>query len=131
MNHLNWPHALTSKQESPLPPTILATLITSLHMRPFQALPMLFPPILLFSTYLNLNSFVIDSAGITAAWSGLYILLARRRKTIGRGIAGRFTNQFGARGLVRGASMGIAGVNLVAGGVTYAFGRRKEEDKAL
>jgi len=117
--------------KSPLPPTILATLITSLHLRPFQALPMLFPPVLLFSTYLNLNSFVIDSAGITAAWSGLYILLARRRRTSGKGIAGRFTNRFGARGLVSGATIGVAGVNLVAGGITYAFGRRKEEDNAL
>jgi len=50
---------------------------------------------------------------------------------MGKGIAGRFTNRFGARGLVRGASMGVAGVNLVAGGITYAFGRRKEEDGAL
>jgi hypothetical protein len=92
---------------------------------------MLFPPILLFSTYLNLNSFVTDSAGITAAWSGLYILLAGRRKTMGKGITGRFTNRFGARGLVRGVTMGVAGVNLVAGGITYAFGRRKEEENAL
>jgi hypothetical protein len=110
---------------------LLATLITSLHLRPFHALPMLFPPVLLFSTYLNLNSFAIDSAGITAAWSGLYILLASRRKIMGKGIAGRFTSRFGARGLVRGAAMGVAGVNLVAGGVTYAFGERKEDDKAF
>jgi hypothetical protein len=89
---------------------------------------MLFPPVLLFSTYLNLNSFVIDSAGITAAWSGLYILLAQRRKTSGLGIVGRFTNRFGARGLVRGTTMGVAAVNLVACGVTYALGRRKDED---
>jgi hypothetical protein len=130
-NRWNTSHPLMPKLESPLPPTILATLITSLHLRPFQTLPMLFPPVLLFSTYLNLNSFVIDSAGLTAAWSGLYILLAQRRKTMGRGIAGRFTNRFGARGLVRGAAIGLAGVNLVACGVTYAFGRRKEEDKTL
>lgn len=46
-------------------------------------------------------------------------------------MAGRFSNRFGARGLVRGAAMGLAGVNLVAGGVTYALGRRKDEDTAL
>lgn len=50
---------------------------------------------------------------------------------MGKGIAGRFTSRFGARGLVRGAAMGVAGVNLVAGGVTYAFGERKEDDKAF
>jgi hypothetical protein len=114
--------------ESPLPPTILATFITALHFRPFQPLPMLFPPVLLFSTYLNLNSYVVDSAGITAAWSGLYLLLARRRKTAGLGFTGRLTSRFGTRGLVRGATMGVAAVNLVAGGVTYAFGRRKVDD---
>jgi hypothetical protein len=91
---------------------------------------MLFPPVLLFSTYLNLNSFVIDSAGLTAAWSGLYILLAQR-KPMGKGIAGRFANRFGARGLVRGATIGVAGINLVACGATYALGRRKEEDETL
>lgn len=58
-------------------------------------------------------------------------MLAKRRKTIGNGIGRRITNRFGARGLVRGAAMGVAGVNLVACGVTYAFGRRKEEDNAL
>jgi hypothetical protein len=92
---------------------------------------MLFPPVLLFSTYLNLNNFLVDSAGITAAWSGLYLLLARRRKSAGLGIAGRLTSRFGARGLVRGATMGVAAVNLVAGGVTYAFGRRKDEDATI
>lgn len=50
---------------------------------------------------------------------------------MGKGITGRFTNRFGARGLVRGVTMGVAGVNLVAGGITYAFGRRKEEENAL
>ena len=69
--------------ENPLPPTLLATLITAQHMRPFQPLPMIFPPILLFSSYLNINSYKIDAAGITAAWSGLYLLLASRRKQVG------------------------------------------------
>lgn len=68
--------------ENPLPPTLLATLITAQHMRPFQPLPMIFPPILLFSSYLNINSYKIDAAGITMAWSGLYLLLASRRKQV-------------------------------------------------
>lgn len=109
--------------ESPLPPMLLATLISALHGRPFQALPMLFPPVLLFSTYLNLSSYTIDAAGLTAAWSGLYLVLARRRK------AKTFGSRFGVRGLTRGATLGLALANVVGGGMTYAFGRRSVEEK--
>jgi hypothetical protein len=91
---------------------------------------MLFPPVLLFSSYLNLNSLVVDAAGITAAWSGLYILLARRRKATGS-FAGRMSSKFGARGLTRGAAMGIAAANLLAGGMTYTLEKRNQEDKTL
>ncbi|KAE8453111.1 hypothetical protein EG329_012298 [Mollisiaceae sp. DMI_Dod_QoI] len=114
--------------KSPLPPTVLATLITALHARPFQPLPMLFPPVLLFSSYLNLSNYVIDSAGITAAWSGLYLLLARRRTgSIGKTYAARLGSRFGARGLTRGTAMILAGANLLGGGITYAFGQRDKE----
>lgn len=75
------------------------------------------PAVLLFSTYLNLCDYTTDAAGITAAWSGLYLVLARRRKSA------KFVNKFGARGLTRGATMGVAAVNLAACGATYAFGR--------
>ncbi|KKY14542.1 putative conserved hypothetical protein [Diplodia seriata] len=57
--------------DNPLPATLTATLITAQHMRPFQPLPMLFPPVLLLSSYLNLNGYKKDAAGMTAAWSGL------------------------------------------------------------
>ncbi|PQE26170.1 Altered inheritance of mitochondria 19 protein [Rutstroemia sp. NJR-2017a BBW] len=117
--------------KSPLPPMVLATMITALHARPFQPLPLTFAPVLLFSTYLNLSSYVVDSAGLTAAWSGLYLLLANRRKASGKNIAARFGNRFGARGIIRGTAMGVAGINLVGGGLTYAFGRRKDEDHSL
>lgn len=105
----------------------LATLVTALHARPFQFVPMIFPPVLLFSAYLNLNDYPVNSAGLTAAWSGLYLLMARRRRAPGSGFAGRFASRFSARGVTRGAAMGIAAVNLVAGGVTYAFGEKEEE----
>ncbi|KUJ12077.1 uncharacterized protein LY89DRAFT_688554 [Mollisia scopiformis] len=119
--------------KSPLPPTLLATLITALHARPFQPLPMLFPSVLLFSTYLNLSSYVVDSAGITAAWSGLYLLMARRRTGyMGKTFTARLGSKYGARGLTRGAAMVLAGANLVGGGVTYAFGKGgKEEDRSV
>ncbi|EKD13824.1 hypothetical protein LZ554_007529 [Drepanopeziza brunnea f. sp. 'monogermtubi'] len=113
--------------KNPLPPMATATVITALHARPFQPLPFAFAPVLLFSTYLNLSDYKIDSAGITAAWSGLYLLLARRRKVKGTSFAGRMGSKFGARGLTRGAAMGLAGVNVVGCGITYAFGKRSTE----
>jgi len=122
----------TDYGQNPLPPTILATLITSLHARPFQPLPLVFAPVLLFSTYLNLSTFVVDSAGLTAAWSGLYLLLASRRKGKGNGLKMRMGNTFGARGLTRGAAMGVAGLNVLGCGITYAIGeRKKREEKVL
>jgi hypothetical protein len=120
---------LTIAPESPLPPTILATLITALHARPFQPMLMLFPPLLLFSSYTNLNSLVIDSAGITATGSGLYMLLARNRETR-KGLPTRSLKRLGARGLIKRAAMGISVVNLLAGGITYAFEKRLQTPAA-
>lgn len=102
--------------ENPVPATLLATFITAQALRPPQFLPLLFPPVLLFSTYLNLNDYKVDAAGISAAWSGLYMLLARRRKQ-------SFVNKWGTRGLIRGATLGLCGANLVAGGLVYALGK--------
>ena len=62
----------------------------------------------------------IDAAGINAAWSGLYMLLASRRKQ-------PLVKKWGTRGLIRGATMGLCASNLVAGGMVYALGRRKDE----
>jgi hypothetical protein len=120
---------LTPIAESPLPPTILATLLTALHARPFQRLPMLFPPVLLFSTYLNLNNYAVDSAGLTAAWSGLYLILANRRKPNGTSWGTRIGSKFGARGLTRGSAMILAGVNVVGCGFVYGFGKRETTEK--
>lgn len=83
---------------------------------------MVFPPLLLFSTYLNLQGYKIDSAGTTAALSGTYLILAGRRRV-------GFMNKFGARGIVRGATIGLCLVNLVGGGLAYGFGRRSKEDE--
>ncbi|CZT17435.1 uncharacterized protein RCC_03269 [Ramularia collo-cygni] len=107
--------------ESPLPPTVLATLITAQHFRPLQPLPMLFPPILLFSSYLNIQGFKKDSAGLASAWSIAYFLLARRRKQ-------PLTKKFGARGIVRGATLAFCAVNGIAGGWAYWKGTREEKE---
>ncbi|RBR10569.1 uncharacterized protein FIESC28_09433 [Fusarium coffeatum] len=98
-----------------LPPSLLATLITALHARP-PSLPLfLFTPPLLFSSYLNLSGYPTGSAGLTAAWSGLYALLALRRRQPFRG-------RFSIRGVVRGTAIGLGAANCVAGGWVYANG---------
>lgn len=82
---------------------------------------MLFPPVLLFTSYANLQGFKTDSAGISAAWSGLYLLLAGRRRQ-------PFMKKWGARGIVRGVTMGLCLANMVGGGLAYTLGKREEED---
>jgi hypothetical protein len=102
----------------------LTSLIIALHARPFQALPMLFTPLLIFSSYLTLAGFRIDGAGMTAAWSGMYALLAARRRPAS--LRSRF---FSVRGAVRGSAMGLGAANSVAGLYTYATGDRKREEE--
>nr|POE94300.1 hypothetical protein CFP56_16540 [Quercus suber] len=104
---------------NPLPPAITATLIAAQHLRPFQTLPMLFPPILLFSSYLNVNGYKKDSAGVTSAWSAAYMVLAMRRKQA-------FRAKFNTRGVVRGLTLGLCAVNAAGGGLAYFFGKREE-----
>lgn len=103
-------------------PIGLATLVTALHFRPLQVLPAAFVPVLLFSSYANLQGFKKDSAGITAAASGTYALLALRRRH-----PGAFYRKFSVRGVVRGAAVGVGFANAVAGGWVYATADREEE----
>jgi hypothetical protein len=82
---------------------------------------MLFPPIFLFSSYLNLQGFKTDSAGLTSAWSAAYLVLAARRK-------GGFRQKFGMRGAVRGVTMALCLANVIGGGLVYAFKKREPVD---
>lgn len=110
---------LKSPSENPLPAALTATLIAAQHLRPFAILPMLFPPVLLFSSYLNVNGYKKDSAGMTGAWSAAYMLLAMRRKQA-------FRTKFNTRGVVRGLTLGLCAVNAVGGGLAYMYGHREE-----
>lgn len=83
---------------------------------------MLFVPVLLFSSYLNLNGYPVDSAGVTSAWSAAYLVVARRRKQA-------FTSKFGARGVIRGVTLGLCAANVVSGGLAYVFGKREKDDE--
>ncbi|KAG5959698.1 hypothetical protein E4U57_000532 [Claviceps arundinis] len=106
-----------------LPPALMATLITALHARPMKpfALAFFVPP-LLFSSYVNLLGFPTASAGITAAWSGVYALLAFRRRQSLR-------NKFSVRGLVRGSAIGMGSANALAGGWVYSRGDLKKDNE--
>jgi len=81
----------------------------------------MFVPVFLFSSYLNIYDYKVDSAGLSAAWSGLYLLLARRRKQA-------FVSKWGPRGIIRGTTMGLCVAQLVSGGMVYAVGRRDKEE---
>ena len=43
----------------------------------------------------------------------------------------RLGQKFGARGLTRGAAMGLAGLNLVGCGITYGLGGRSNEENRV
>ncbi|KAG7285401.1 hypothetical protein NEMBOFW57_010028 [Staphylotrichum longicolle] len=58
------------------PPKSVASKLTAWGSNPSHGLP----PLLIFSSYLTLAGFKIDGAGMTAAWSGVYALLALRRR---------------------------------------------------
>ncbi|CAK7203270.1 hypothetical protein SEUCBS139899_006001 [Sporothrix eucalyptigena] len=127
---------------SAFPPMGLATLITALHARPLQPFPLLFAPALMFAGYVNVAGYAIDAAGMTAAWSGLYVLLSLRRRSAkgGSGLIARAwtpasqrtsTRRINtpARRVVSAAAMGLGTTNFIAGGVTYTTGDRVKETK--
>ncbi|KAK3898564.1 hypothetical protein C8A05DRAFT_47156 [Staphylotrichum tortipilum] len=114
---------LTAWGTSALPPMTLTTLIIALHARPPQPLPLVIPPLLIFSSYLTLAGFQIDGAGMTAAWSGIYTLLALRRRPAS------LRSRFSLRGFVRGTAVGLGAANTVAGLYVYGTGDRVREEK--
>ena len=83
---------------------------------------MMFVPVLLFSSYANIQGFRKDAAGITAAASGTYGLLALRRR---HPIPARIS----ARGVVRGVALGIAAANVMACAWVYATVDRDVETR--
>ncbi|KAL6855475.1 hypothetical protein ACO1O0_006624 [Amphichorda felina] len=108
---------------SAIPPSLLGTLVIALHSRPRQPLALLlFTPPLFLSTYLNLAGFPTSAGGLSAAWGGLYALMALRRR---QGLGAKMS----ARGIVRGAAVGLGAVNCVAGGWVYFTGDWKKDEE--
>lgn len=75
------------------------------------------------ATYLHLAGRATDAAGITASLSGLYALLALRRKQQG-GVRARFS----LRGGVRGAAVALGALNCAAGTWVYLTGDRVADE---
>ena len=117
--HVDWIDAKDEFTESSVPPALTASLIAAQHLQPPQFLPLLFPPLLLFSSYMNISEYKVDAAGTSAAWSGLYLVLAQRRKR-------PFMQKFGVRGIVRGTTMALCAANLAAGAFVFATGKREK-----
>ena len=94
---------------------MLATLIAAQNLQPLRMLPLLFSPVLLGSSYMNLNNYTKEAAGTSAAWSALYFILAGRRHQ-------QLRQKWGLRGVLRGGTMGLCAMQAVAGGLVYAMG---------
>jgi Altered inheritance of mitochondria protein 19 len=103
---------------SPYPPALTALLLAA--PSPRRPLPLLFSSVLGLSSYLSFTGHRVDAAGLSASWSALYIIAASRRKH-------SFTSQFTGAGVLRGMTMGVCALNVLGGGLAYAFGRRSEE----
>ncbi|MBE3045242.1 hypothetical protein IMZ48_22355, partial [Candidatus Bathyarchaeota archaeon] len=82
--------------------------------------PILFIAPLLFSSYVNLSGYTSEAAAMSAAWSGLYAVLAMRRKQ-------GWGKKLSVRGGVRGVAVAMGLANLVAGGWVWARGDRAAE----
>jgi len=110
--------SLPSVLASPYPPALTALLVAAPNaLRP---LPLLFSSVLSLSSYLSFTGHRIDAAGISASWSALYIIAASRRKH-------SFIGQFGGAGVLRGITMSVCALNVLGGGLAYAFGQGSEE----
>lgn len=117
-------HQLKQYGESPVPPALLAGLITSYQLRPFRPLPMLFPPFLLFSSYLNTQGYKTDAAGLSATWSTLYLVMSRRTGGITSVLK---PSNWNFRGLTKGATFVMCIAQSTNGGIAYVFGSRSKE----
>jgi hypothetical protein len=97
-----------------------ATLIGFAHLPPRQFLPLIFPPIFYSSIYLNMTGYKHDSAALTGAYSGLYLLLARRSK-YNWAEYGRFQRFCGR------LAVPVCLMNVVGGGLVYFTEKRTQE----
>ncbi|KAL9124926.1 MAG: hypothetical protein Q9217_005796 [Psora testacea] len=91
---------------------MLASMVLAQALRPPQYLMLLFPPVLLLSTYVNILDLKEESAAITGSWSALYYVLSRRRKQ-------EITQKLTYRGLIRGGTQATCLMNILGCGYVY------------
>ena len=84
---------------------------------------MTFPPVLLGASYLNTQGYKSEAAGLSAAWSALYLIMARRTTSVTSIFKPMNWN---SRGLRRGATFAMCLAQGVCGTLAYTFGSRKE-----
>jgi hypothetical protein len=70
-----------------------------------------------------MHGYKTDAAGLLLAQSSLYLLLSSRRR---QALAQKFLT---TRGVVRGATMALCAVNVVAAGLAYVGGDREKEQQ--
>jgi hypothetical protein len=113
-----------TQTDNSLNPLVLATFTTPQHLRPVRWTGLLFTPTLVFTSYTSMHGYKTDAAGLLLAQSGLYLLLAARRRAAFR------QKFFTTRGMVRGVTMALCAVDVAAAGLAYTMGDR-EQEKAL
>jgi hypothetical protein len=99
---------------------LVATLIAPQHLRPAQPLGLALCGCFIGTSFLSLHGYKSDAGGMLAASSGLYALLAMRRRFSVR-------DRFGPRGVLRGVTVGLCAVNFVSGILVYA-GKEKNPE---
>ncbi|KAH0548467.1 hypothetical protein GP486_007945 [Trichoglossum hirsutum] len=115
-------HTAKSYGESPYPPAATALLVAIPN--PLRPVPLLFSSVLGLSSYLSFSGHRIDAAGTSAAWSALYMIATSRRKQ-------NFLRKLSRAGALRGLTLGMCTLNVLGGGLAYAFGQRSEEEEKL
>ena len=112
--------------ENSFNPMLVATIIAPQHLRPVQPLGLALCGCFIGTSFVSLHGYKTDAGGMLAASSGLYALLAMRRRF-------RIRDRFGPRGILRGVTIGLCAVNFVSGMLVYA-GKDKspelEEEKS-
>jgi hypothetical protein len=92
---------------------LVATLIAPQHLRPAQPLGLVLSGAFIGTSFVSLHGYKTDAGGMLAASSGLYALMAMRRRF-------RIRDRFGPRGILRGVTLGMCTVNFVCGMLVYA-----------
>lgn len=115
---------LISASENPIPPMVTASLIFAQYARPWRTLPMVFVLPLAGSSYMNVSGYETSAAGTNAAWSGLFLILARRGNSFYN-----FMKIWTPRGAIRGTTIGLCAVNAVSGGYVWATDRIGENNE--